>query len=544
MIGTKIRKSIPQNHDAPIWLNGRVDSRFNDDSSDVYLWSVVYEDGDSEYMSEQQVYETFVGRRVEKRFGRQYFYGKVTSFSPADAEVPNHLWKVSYNDNDIEDYTLEELCELLVVGEENDPLPPPLSPPALDAALYASPATGPVGARRLPKALPVLIAPLSQESISTEVHITVDDEVASYGVGEDEVASYGTNKDGNSVNDDASLSEYIEDQVEVDDRLPPPSRQEYAAASPVTPEKASADHETSRDYDVDRAELMVSKAFRHIEEGLKTFHTSQLTKKRKGAPPMPSGRFVFRRSHGLAGPKTRPGITTLLGGDARQSWPVVTTAVTQFVKKDEFYVTHRGDWHPWGPLWAGDDGLLPIEAFEDTQFTGAAKNTMFHLFERCNSSPGHPRYHGPSASGFYFYAGVYRRVVGGDIMEESVAYKKPGFSHIRWAMAELTQQQRAATIRKNQPWEKSIFDSNDNNHVVTNVSEEHMQMASVNNEDDWEDWDMTKRETAAWVELFIEKDWMFRIVAVECVGYDEDLYQKLVEIGAINGQLPDDDESE
>lgn len=505
-MGTKIRKKNPEG-----WFNGLVDD-FQVDADGVCWWRVIYEDGDSEFMTKQQLHETFVGRRVEKRFQSQYFYGKVTLLSPADDEFPNDLWKVVYNDEDVEEYTFSELNAILVVGEEDSPLPPPLS-----TALV-------VGARKLSKALPALtVDPPSPQAFISKVHNTLSDyEVTSYGAYEDNVSS----------NDSSA------------------AQQEHTTAAPAMPDqkpqarKASAEHEAN----MDRAEALVAKSFRCIEEGLKAFYTSSqddtpTTKKRKGAPPPLTGRFVFRRSHGLAGPKEQPGLTTLLGGDARQAWPVVTKAVSPFVKKSDFYVAHRGDWNPWGPRWAGEDGLLPVEAFADTQHSGSAKNKTFHLFEQCHRSPGHPRYHGPSAAGSFVYAGEYQRVVDGDIMEEAIEFNKPEFVHTQWAMAELTQQQRAAVMSKNRPWQKIIADANGNTHVVENVSEVHFKMARVNNEADWEDWSQIKRETAAWVELFIAKEWIYRTVAVECVGYNENLYNKLVEIGASNGRLPAEEEA-
>jgi hypothetical protein len=112
-------------------------------------------------------------------------------------------------------------------------------------------------------------------------------------------------------------------------------------------------------------------------------------------------------------------------------------------------------------------------------------------------------------------------------------------------LAELAQQQRAAAIRKNRPaWGKTIHDLYDNVHVVKEVSEHHFKMARVNSAADWENWSLTERATAAWVELFVEKDWVLRTVAVECVGYSKALYNKLVEIGAHNGQTPFDEEEE
>ena len=85
MIGTKIKKFFPltDSNPTPGWFKGLVNNvKYN---RNVIYYHVSYEDGDREWMTEEELCETFLKRRVAKLFGHTVFHGTVTQFTAADA---------------------------------------------------------------------------------------------------------------------------------------------------------------------------------------------------------------------------------------------------------------------------------------------------------------------------------------------------------------------------------------------------------------------------------------------------------------------------
>jgi hypothetical protein len=494
MIGTKIKKFFPKCHGNPTpgWFNGKVVDVTYDDESGVQWYHVLYDDGDGEHMTAEQLLQTFLGRHVAKLFGHQVYHGTVNMFTAADPEKHGkydvNLWKVTYEDGDEEECSFEELQRILFT--EESPLPPAsLVPDTSSADIVIPPQTA--------KAPYTLHAPSAPALLFPGQAVVVP--------------------------------------------IVPPDQ------APRVTNIAFHNETRDRETNLARAEQVVDIKCEALEEA---FLAKKEKKRKRGGdslenlppdrrikrhawiqantdPRTGEGRVVFRRAVGPLGPTVDAGIVSLLGGNAMDPWPVVKKALSEFVQENEFFVAGRGDYNPWGPRYAGEDGLLNIEAFSETQYQGGATNQVFHLFEQCHKTPEHPHYQGPNARGAYFYAGKYRRIVGGDIIEEIVAYDRLGLEETRWAIAEWAQRRTRC----------SFVDRNGNLHNVECVTQHHYDMAQAAYEDEWEGWTETKQEVAAYVEMFMERKYVIRTVAIECVGYDEELYDRLVEIGASKGQL-------
>lgn len=552
MIGTTIRKFFPrtQENPTPGWFNGKV-TDYKTDECGGFWYGILYEDEDTEYMVELQLHQTFIGRRVEKVFGNQCFSGEITAFRPpCGGGMIHDLWQVTYSNGDEEDYTWDEIQEMVVVGGEGEKLPEPKF-----VATVAEP---------VPNVAAELIvaqksAPVASEDEVEEEEEEEEDEENEFMLESQFTPAALESLPGEELMSGTHLmpmmmpsdSEDPSVSNEADDSKPASLFQQklkqYSPVS-VTPDqidrsiikiRPNDDHEQN----MARAEAVLTASFHNMEVGFQGMlpKNEGTTRKRKlGACNSEKGRCVFRRSTGPLGPERQAGIGTLLGGDTRLAWPVVKKAVSpEFVKTNEFYVIDKSDWNPWGPRFAGEDGLLCVEAFERTQHRGGAKNKTFHLFQQCAKSPLHPRYQGSSASGSFFYAGKYRRIVVGDIVEEIVPYNQPDMDATRWALADLARQSSSSMSvrKKNNPWTREFTDADGKSHILSEVSSHHRQTARANNEEQWSSWNTSKRETAAWVELLREKAYVFRTVAIECVGYDEALYQRLVEVGAEKGRL-------
>jgi len=77
--------------------------------------------------------------------------------------------------------------------------------------------------------------------------------------------------------------------------------------------------------------------------------------------------------------------------------------------------------------------------------------------------------------------------------------------------------------------------------LFLSATDAHYNLAEVETETNepgsWEKANDKKRKTAAFIALLIEHDYQLKIVPVEFVDYDEDLYRVLVESGACNGRV-------
>lgn len=95
------------------------------DEGGVVWYHVTYEDGDHEYMTEECLKKTFVGRPVTKMEDDDDDHaaedvamrGKITESVPADFEQYGEddvdLWRVQYKNGVQKDYPLEMVLEML-----------------------------------------------------------------------------------------------------------------------------------------------------------------------------------------------------------------------------------------------------------------------------------------------------------------------------------------------------------------------------------------------------------------------------------------------
>jgi len=65
----------------------------------------------------------YVHRRVAKFFDDDLYFGRVRKYDPkvleGDTEM-SHIWKVTYDDGDKEEYDIEDMVEFLSIYKENE----------------------------------------------------------------------------------------------------------------------------------------------------------------------------------------------------------------------------------------------------------------------------------------------------------------------------------------------------------------------------------------------------------------------------------------
>lgn len=655
MIGTKIKKFFPLSatNPSPGWFQGLVDDvKYKRITGETY-YHVLYEDGDDEWMTAEELCETFLKRRVAKLFGHRVFHGSVTHFTAADVARYGHddvdLWQVTYDDGDQEEYPLEDLQKILIAADIEDEASSSdenseadIGGPGhddevshLDDFLEEVLAEGAAGKKG--------IAPLfsiTNASTTSEQNGFNSWEWNSYGGCQEDdllhdleenlqlVPECGMNKsrssysvrltnewvaakfapsaataivspscresspsqDSSSVSSSSSLVSQLSsakrrggvdyNHDNYDDNYDDDKNNNNNIDSDGDDDNNSNnddddsdgdDNHNSNDDDngstLSRAEEVVltqlhalESAFQMKKEGINKRKRSSNIENDDSFDCLPKwkqeerinwiqantdprtgqGRFVFRRSAGSLGKKKQPGVVSLLGGNAIDPWPVITKSVSKFVQTKEFFVISRDDWNPWGPRFPCQDGLLNALAFSQTQQKMGATNELFHLFQECHTNRDHPRYQGPSAAGAYFYAGVYRRIVidettsscAGDdagATEEKIPLHRSDLEATRWAIAEWAVRQKVVTF----------YDMWGRYHRVVDgiVNPKYTSMAHVTYKDEWDGWTDMKQKVATLVAMLIDLKCEMKTVAVKCVGYNAELYDRLVEINACKGQL-------
>jgi len=241
-------------------------------------------------------------------------------------------------------------------------------------------------------------------------------------------------------------------------------------------------------------------------------------------------RKVFRRGCHKAT------ITQVLGGSPMEPAPIVNNipegifdnGVNPFIKKGEYYFAGRSDWNPWTPAYPGDVGFIESGWLAGPQET-------FHCFLDCAKKNYLPHYLGPKAKGKRLYLGRYRAVPD-DADEVNVVEKAFMFKALEWD-SKITMTEEFVKCDSNKIWfdDDGVF-----REATTQIAmEEYLQPAKLKTENEqeglWDSLPWKKKQARAWVEMLLDKNFRLHIRPVEFVEYDEELYEKLVEIGADSG---------
>ena len=225
-------------------------------------------------------------------------------------------------------------------------------------------------------------------------------------------------------------------------------------------------------------------------------------------------------------------ITEVLGGSPTEPAPIVNNvpvgifddgAVNPFIKKGEYYFTGKSDWNPWIPSYPGDVGFIESGLISGSQET-------FHCFLDCAKKKYLPHYLGPNAAGKRLYLGRYRAVA------DAEAGKIFMYEALEWD-SKITIAEEY--VKEDMPivW---YDDSGIYREATTKIAmDEYLQPAKFKTERErkgfWQRLPLKKKQERAWVEMLLDRKYRLHIRPVEFVEYDEELYEKLVAIGADNG---------
>ena len=229
-------------------------------------------------------------------------------------------------------------------------------------------------------------------------------------------------------------------------------------------------------------------------------------------PRTGEGRYVFRR--GCA----KSCLTQILGGSGIEPFPVVSTPPlidgkqNPFIKRGEFYVAGNEDFNPWGPRFPGDQGLVNKECFD--QLGPQPKQSEFHFFIQCADQPHKRHWHGEDAKGGRMYVGVYRRVAADEVVTP-VTFKSVDFDHM------------------NKMAVSDFFARRCRRRGVEIGQRFFVKAQQVVSEQEWEKMSNYQKDKLAMYEKLYEENYMMEIIPVEFVRFDENLYQALVDSGAV-----------
>ena len=226
-------------------------------------------------------------------------------------------------------------------------------------------------------------------------------------------------------------------------------------------------------------------------------------------PRTNKGRYVFRRGcH-------KHCITKVLGGSGMHPWPIVKNPplvndqVNPFISNGEFYAAGDEGWNPFGPRFPGDTGLVSLWAFSTPQ-------KEFHLFVQCSTKPHKRHWHGKNAKGGRMYVGVYQRVGNDKDGDDVVTVVPIDSKDLDWNNRR-TICEHCVRQRKGHPCLPYYKDK-------------------ARAEAGYEEWGTktpTEKEILAMYEMLKDEDYSLEFVPVEFVRYDEELYQELVDSGAV-----------
>ena len=117
-------------------------------------------------------------------------------------------------------------------------------------------------------------------------------------------------------------------------------------------------------------------------------------------------RKVFRRGDCRVGGQPAYSIQTVLGGSPMEPFPIATEDVPPFLRQGDCFVAGSSGWCPFAPSFAGDKGVIEMCVEERISLN---QNT-FHFFRQLPPSRHKfPRsaYHGPHATNGFLYLGTY-----------------------------------------------------------------------------------------------------------------------------------------
>lgn len=268
----------------------------------------------------------------------------------------------------------------------------------------------------------------------------------------------------------------------------------------------------------------------------------QALKEPGGAP-----RKVFRRGCQKAT------LTQVLGGSGTSPCPIVRVVPTDifengtnpFIQRGQYYFAGRSDWNPWTPAYPGDVGFVDSDMISGQRniknigLVDREKQELFHCFLDCAKKSYLPHYLGPNAKGKRLYLGRYRAVPQDqdevNIVEKNFLFRSlewdSQLTHAEWNVLHDVNIDAGKYCRKNKY-----------THLHTNLAMEvYADVAKTKAENEkeglWESLAIEKKKERAWIEMLLDNDFFLSIRPIEFVDYDENLYKKLVEIGADSGEV-------
>ena len=231
-------------------------------------------------------------------------------------------------------------------------------------------------------------------------------------------------------------------------------------------------------------------------------------------PRTNKGRFVFRRG---CHPQC---ITKVLGGSGMDPWPVVKTPpeigggvngeANPFIQPGEFYVAGDEVWNPFGPRFPGDCGLVNSWAFD-----GNKEQKQFHLFIQCADQPHKRLWHGKLAAGGRMYVGVYK------VPDEDDPVMNVEFSKDEHISFENKKGIAEFFVKRNYKQFEGRLDPD--------IDEMHVQIGRTLCDVEWGSASQAVKDMWTMMAYLIDTNYTQRVVPVQFVRFDEELYQTLVD---------------
>ncbi len=217
---------------------------------------------------------------------------------------------------------------------------------------------------------------------------------------------------------------------------------------------------------------------------------------------------------------------------------MTTVGTNPFIKKGEFYFAGNYLFNMWTPAYPGAVGCV------EQWCLNGGKQELFHCFLHCARSPHKhwPNYLGPDAEGKRLYLGRYQEVPFDKNSEEPnvVGHRFP-FKNLSWA-SQIHIAKKFHEYSEQGNYSRSfVIDGEERIISKDQLEPKHVESAKAEAESDKEgSWDKMRdleKHGRTWVEMMLEKQFYMDIVPIEFVDYDEELYNKLVETSADNGEV-------
>jgi len=172
---------------------------------------------------------------------------------------------------------------------------------------------------------------------------------------------------------------------------------------------------------------------------------------------------------------------------------------------------------------------------------------QFHVFIRTSKKPYEGHYYGPDAKDKYIYIGKFQKDLEAGVEAIDEPYRQFSEESQLVMAKEFRRYYGNEQMRITCPSGNKVLISNEGMQIDQGESVDFQSFETMEASakevhfEEWEKSSREKQEILVWLEMLFRADYHVKVVPVEFVEYDEDMYQALVEMDAANGQITEDE---